>query len=267
MYLYIKKRVKTFSIGFKKTNYLINFIKNAVPVLGAQILGSFSMFFYDFYSSSFSAGILTSISYSQRIFSLPSEMIINPISNILSTTFSKEGSSNSNKLLSTYIEYNNTIWFIIIPITFFLFFFSEPIIEIFYYRGSFTKENVIIASKSLKYFSLSLIGLSFVNVNSRLIYSIQKTKLISLFSLIIGILSVITTSIFCNKFGYIGISISRTFSVLFLSMLAGIILLYIYFKTFNILDIIKPLFKMVIAAIIVGNFTNYSFNFLLIKRW
>ncbi|HEY5588089.1 MAG TPA: lipid II flippase MurJ [Candidatus Paceibacterota bacterium] len=265
MLIYLKSKIKYFKIEFNKSPYLKGFVKLGVPVFIAQIFGSLSMFFYDFTSSLFDGGTLTSLSYGQRIADIPNLMIIVPLATVIVPAFSKLRTKNDNNLLEYYYKHNNFLWFLIIPISTLLIVLSFPIIKIFYLRGNFTIESAAIAKDSLIYYSVSLIGAAFVAINTRLIYSIQKTKLISLSSIVVGILSMILTYFMGKYIGYIGIPVSRSISLIFLSLPIGIFLSYHYFTDFKLSRIFIPLSKMICLSFVGALITYVICNFVQIK--
>lgn len=250
MFIYLKSKIKYFKITINQSPHLSKFIKLGIPVFIGQLFGSLSMFFYDFTSSFFDGGTLTSLSYGQRIADIPNLMIITPLATVIVPAFSSLSSKNGGNLLEYYYKHNNFLWYIIIPISTLLIVLAFPIIKIFYLRGNFTLESAVIAKNSLTYYSVSLIGTSFVAINTRLIYSIQKTKLISASSIIVGILSMAITYFMAKYIGYIGIPISRSISVLFLSIPIGLFLCYYYFNNFKFSRIFIPFSKMLFLSFI-----------------
>ena len=251
MIFYIKKAAPKFGISFKYVTELKEFLILSFPVLIAQIFASISMFYYDYTSTLFTAGTLTAISFSQKIFSLPNDMVVTPMSNVISPLFSEHNAlNNQKKLANDFIKFNGIIWFFVIPVSIFFIIFSTPIIELLFFRGNFSKESVATASLSLRIFSASLFGLSFVSIYTRVLYSIQKTKLISMLAILISILSVFSTYFLSRYIGFLGIPLTRTLSVLILSVVPGVFFLKKYLAYFSIKKFIFSFFKISISAII-----------------
>lgn len=261
LYIYIVRRQKLFKWSFKTSKHHLDFFKLSLPILATQILGSFSMFYYDYSATFFAGGVLTAIAFAQKIFSLPNDMVITPVVNVVTPGFSEYyAKGNTEKLCADYLKYNNQLWFFIIPLSAFMIGLAGPIIEVFYGRGNFDENNISISALSLQMFTIGLFGLSYNAIATRVFFAMQKTLWVSVFSFVINILSVLITHIFVKKAGYLGIPLSRSFSVVFLSVSSGIVLSTIYLKSFRVKDILIPLIKMLVASALAIIIIRFCFD-------
>ena len=263
MFAYIKRFEPLFGFNIKFMDQHKEFLKIAAPVLITQLLSSFTMFFYDYSATIFTAGTLTAISFASRIFALPNDMMISPMSNVVSPLFSEHNAKQDyKKLTDDYLKYNNMVWYIIVPLSVFFIFYSTPIIEILFKRGHFNDNDVAISSNSLKYFSIGLFGLSYNAITTRAFFSLQKTLWISVSSFAINILSVMMTYFLIRQIGYSGISISRSASVIIFSVGSCILFSYMYIKNFKLKYILIPFLKMVSCSAIAGFLSINIYKFL-----
>lgn len=198
------------SINFKKNSSTVKFVKVAFPYWSGNLITSFATFFFDYLSSGLGPGILTSVSYAQRIFSLPTALLVNPILEIARTKFAESQVAQDKKTF--LMHYNKLIEFVIyltIPIGFFYFFFAEEIVATLFQRGAFNSDSVAISAACLKIFAISIPYTSLFMVNGRACESFQRLKWPSIFGTLGNLLMMLLAYIFIQEFGYIGIPYAR----------------------------------------------------------
>lgn len=262
MLTYVNRKIPGFGISFKMVKEYGEFFKVGYPLIIAQILGSVSAYFFDYTATGFSHGTLTAISYANRIYSLPVEMIVLPIISVLMPFFSEQyAKKDETNLLHQYVKYNNLLWYIIIPISFIFVFFSDPIVEILLKRGLFTAEYAYISSISLKIFAINLFGISLVAINTKVLWALQKTFLPSLVSSVACILNILLVYFVSLKFGFIGIPLSRTISVVLFGIFPSIIFSIFYIKGFKIKSLILPLMYILFISATAAFISLMTYTF------
>jgi len=211
----------------------------------------------------YSKGTLTAITYAGRISSLPADLLFMPIATVLAPFFSDHHAKKEKDLiLNKYIDTVRFLWFLLIPISTILICYSHEFIEILYQRGNFSKESTMICSNALRCYAVSIFGLAFVAVNSRLLISMGKTFVPSISAVFISGVSILITQACSNKFGYIGIPLSRTISVIGLSMIIGLFLSKKYLIGFKTNKLIVPLAIMISASFLSFLLNVAIFQFL-----
>lgn len=250
LFRYIKKNEPLFSLGLKWSNHHSQFLKLGMPVIITQLFSIISMFYYDYSATIFTAGTLTSMALAQKIFSLPQDMIISPLSNVVAPVFSEDSANgNFRKFNDNLVRYNNIIWLMIIPLSFFFILYSYPITQILFLRGEFTADNAQVSSITLQLLATGLFGYSFHAIATRALFARQKTFWLSTASLIISLVSVGITYFLANRLGYPGISLARSVSVGILSVGTSVILLKCYVPEFKLVKLAMPLLKMITGAV------------------
>lgn len=261
LFLYVKKNEPFFKFSFEIVDQYKEFLKLGAPILITQIFGAFSMFFYDYTATMFTAGTLTALAYANRIATLPNDMIITPISQVLVPIFSENTAKGEFKQLTqNYYRLNTILWLIVIPISIYFIFFSGTIIGILFERGGFNHDNALVASISLKLFSIGLFGYSFNAISSRVYLALQKTLWTSVSSLLISILSIGITYIMVKTMGFQGIPLSRSVSIVVLSVGTCILFSRMYVVDFKIKGILIPFLKIAAFAIISGIISVYLYQ-------
>lgn len=258
---YIKKHESCFAFSFRYNKYHNQFFKLSAPIIVTQLFSVSSMFYYDYSATMFTAGTLTSIAIAQKIFSLPNDMMISPMSNVVAPVFSENSANNNfNTFNRNFLRYNNMIWLLIIPASCFLIFFSDSIIELLFVRGKFTIEDAKVSGITLKFLAIGLFAYSFHAIATRAFFARQKTLWLSVISLVISVVTVLITFFFVKNLGYSGIAIARTTSVVLLSMGSSLILLKAYLPCFNFSNLFLSFIKIVAGAIVAALFSYLFFT-------
>ncbi len=262
MFLYLGKRQPLFRFSLQYVSVFNRFFKLSIPVFLAQIFGSFSIFFYDYLSSGFSGGILTAISLAQRLVSLPVEMLVMPYSTVVMPFYCESFAKRDlDGLFTMFMKGNNFLWFIMVPMSVFACANNYEIVEIFFKRGSFSVENTIVVAQIFEISVVGLIGSSFVALNTRLLYAIQKSTFVSALSFIAGTSSMILTYLMVSKIGYLGIPGSKTISILLLSMMPQLVVTRYFHRKFDIIVTLKKMFSLLgisFVALLVSKMVDRS---------
>jgi putative peptidoglycan lipid II flippase len=262
MYFFLKKHVKLFRFQVSFVNADVKqFYKNSLPVFLSQVFGTVSIFFYDYVSTKFPSGTLTGISYAQRLFSLPDIIIFTPVIAVLAPFFAQEAAQRNFKgLLDRFYKYNQMIWLVAVPISVLMIFNSYDIINLLYSSKKFGEAALVITSNSLRVFSIGLIAIPFVAIYTRLFFALQKNKLLSISSVVIGSLSIILTLFLEKRIGYLSISISRTLSLIIFSFVFGIVASIYVVPGFKAKQILLPLAKYVFIALLAWGMVHYIYE-------
>ena len=147
-----------------------------------------------------------------------------------------------------------------VPITLIIFFFSEEIIKVLYFRGNFTITDVELTSSVLKIFCTSLIFFSAFALINKVMYAVgalYPLLLITLFS--VG-LKVGLSPIFVNAFKQNGLALTSSISYILLTVMC---LIYLGFK-YGLLKYFysRDIFVSVINGFISVFMVTFLFNFI-----
>jgi len=211
MFIIVSKK-EHFKIQFllKRNVATTKFVKVSAPYWGANVITNFATFFFDYLATGLGAGVLTSISYAQKIFGLPITLILNPVLEIARTKFSE---SHARKDRQTFVMHYNKllqlVMYLTIPIAVLYYFIPVQIISVLFKKGAFSDQNVIISAACLKVFAFSIPFAALFMVNGRACESFQRLAWPSFFGTLGNFLLITTTFIFVGKMGYIGIPLAR----------------------------------------------------------
>lgn len=243
MYIYKK------SISFN-TN-IISFFILSIPIFIQSIFMEISIIVNKNIASLITVGGISSFTYAKNIENVIYALFVSVIIMITYPKISKfhsEGDMvnfqrlSANSILMTF--------FLTLPATFGLFFFSEDVVRLVYARGEFGDSSILMTSSILKY---SSIGISFLAVNQiivRLFYVQKNTKIpliLYLFGLCVNIaLNLISFNL--TNLGLAGIALSTSVSYLVISLLGYFIYKSKYGYEFGN-DNIIVLFKIILSCL------------------
>ena len=174
--------------------------------------------------------------------------------------------------------FNQTIVFcymFALPCTSAIFFLSTDIIQVLFGRGEFTKSDVLITSRILIIYSLSLPAYMIARICNQLFFSYERVDLPVKASIPTFISNFILCIIFYKSLGVIGLAIAGAFSI-WLNVFVQIFFLKRYFyslyQKIKIIDFLK-IFKILIGSfnmstiiLIIGNLSHFNIYFTLFSQ-
>ena len=209
-------------------------------------------------ASRLAEGSISALNYSSKVNSIILEVVILSMTTILYPTLSKLFSANKSGELTRFInKYINIVAFIVMPVSFMINYLSNDIINILFGRGAFNAESVQFTGAALRIYSIGLIGYAFRDVLNKIYYSMKDTRTPMVNGFISILLNITLNLILIQKFKYLGIAFSSSFS----SIVCTLLLLFQMVNKVPSLSIKKisgNLYKIIIATLIM-----YMFYFIL----
>ncbi len=265
------KKINIYNNGIKKI------IKNIIPVILGMFIYQMSQIINNSILSYLQSGSISWIYYADRLIELPLTILGTTIGTILlsklSNNYNKNNKNKYNKIINQYLK---IILLISLPTSIILIFASKLLVIILFKYGKFSLFDVIMTSKTLKFYSLGLTSLIFIKILTPCFYSRYNTKIpikINILTLIITqIINIFTVKFF--KHAGIALSIS-------ISSFINMIILCLELKRNKIIEfkykwklfLYKIIFSCIIMTIFIKkitentiiNFINLNIKFRLIK--
>ena len=148
-----------------------------VPVLIGSAVQQINTVIDRTLASGLRRGSISALTYSSRINDMVIAVFIMAITTVifpkLSRAFSKEDGKEVSRIIGQGI---NIILIITVPATIGLLLLAEPLVHLFFQRGSFDATDTLMTSQALKFYSLGLVGFSLRLMLNKVYYSFQDTR-------------------------------------------------------------------------------------------
>ncbi len=194
------------------SNKLLIFIKRfLLSIMGSGIV-QLNIFISMIFASLVGEGSISHIYYADRIIDLPFALVAVAMSITLLPYLSKNISDeekNSN-------AFNQTIIFCFIfslPCVLGLYVLNEDIVRVLFGRGEFLNEDIIITSKVLAIYSISLPGYMLARICNQVFFSYERIDLTVIASIPTFISNLILCMLLYKSFGVVGLAVSGAISV------------------------------------------------------
>lgn len=238
-----------------------------LTIIIIEAVGQFYILIDRFFYGSVDAGGIAALNYANSIFLLPISIISASLVLVLFPKFSlllqSDELNKFNEIFNKVVKYSLLFF---IPLTFIFIFYGDFIVRILFERGEFDERGTALTSQVLKYFSISLLFYAVYGVLNKIFYSVSKTKLLLLITLIGILLKFFLNFILVAEMDQNGLALSTTLSYMAFFFLSIYFLRNYFFKIKNwILNLLVLtatgflallITKTFIGLIVVGNFQD-----------
>ncbi len=231
----------------------------SAPLIFSIVLTKFLPVFDVYFLSNFNNGVVSNVLLSQKLITTLS-FVINSFFSVLffaqiSNFVAEKKYDNIYDMLLTGIK---SMFFISIPIIFFLLHNSEKIFKLLFMHGKFSGSDSLALTISFKYFLLGLPAIAIGSIISYAIYSLQDLKIFYVTSIIELLVYICTAQMLKRYYGQNSIPLAFV-----INFVVSDILLFIFFKN-SIKKYLKNSFplsdflKLVISTITFLPYYFYS---------
>ncbi len=252
VYIYSQtKKIKfNFITGFKDT-----IIRKSISALFLitiiNILGQLYTIIDRAFNGYLPEGAIASLNYANVLCQIPINLLGVTLGTAIFPSISELLATNQMKKYANLVT--NSLKFIIlivIPMSFFIYFYSQEIITLVYKRGQFDNIAVTYSSSSLKYLSLGILAFVCYPVLLNIFYTLRHYKYILISGFFVIVVKYLLSLVLVREYYHAGLAMTTSISV-FINI---IIVYYILNKRFVKLDhlnILLALFKVIIISIMI----------------
>jgi putative peptidoglycan lipid II flippase len=169
-HLYIKGVAK-YKTEFKKEEFK-ELIAYAGPIVCFTVISQFNGMIENFFASSLQEGSIAILGYSKRLFDiLPSLIVVSVAKSIFPTLSNLAAEKKRDELREIVVKFSKQLIIFFIPLSVWLIYFSQEIIQLVFMRGQFSTDAVYLTSDAFRYFVVGLTAYAMTIILLRLSYA------------------------------------------------------------------------------------------------
>ncbi|KHA61679.1 hypothetical protein NL53_05015 [Vibrio variabilis] len=265
--LFLSKRsgFKYFMLNPIRDPHIKRAILLAVPIVFGVSVSQVNVIVDKTIASSFSPGSISSLNYAFMITSVIHSVIVMSLVSVSFPAISKLAKHKDfTRIQDINFSITKLIVIIIFPISSFFVIFSEEIIKIVYFRGSFDYESVLTTSSAFLFYSFGLLAIAIREVIIRVFYSFGDTKTPLYNSIICMVLNVLLSFTLSKFLGLGGIALASSISVLFACLFLWFVHNHKYGSFIDVNKVSFLIFKVILATSLTYFVFVYTNDFIIV---
>ena len=203
--MYILYKIAGWKFTFKKPPIRKSIWSNVFYSELGQAATVASSMFPLYLLSGFGSGVISVMNYGKNIADIPNTLVTSQFANVsgikLNEEFARKDYAGMNE---TFLSISKLMVFILVPLGCFMFVFAEPIVELFYNRGSFTQEAVTESAKFMQLLSVTIFSIAVNAMVSRLFMAAQYIKQAFFYQIVLNVFLIATIWICARYYGGYG---------------------------------------------------------------
>ena len=236
--IYILYKIADWKFTFKKPAITKTIWSNVFYAGLGQFATVASSMFPLYLLSGFGSGIISVMNYGKNIADIPNTLITSQFANVsgikLNEEFARKDYAGMN---ATFLHTSKLMIFILVPIGCFMFVFAEPIVALFYKKGSFTGHGLIDAAKFMQLLSITIFSIGINAIVTRIFIAMQAIKQSLLYQVVLNILLIAAIWLFTKSYGEYG----YPYGIIFINLVNFIGMYFICRKYFTAIEYGKML--------------------------
>ncbi|EHK2328211.1 murein biosynthesis integral membrane protein MurJ [Clostridium perfringens] len=257
--IYLKKIHYIKKVDYKKNNRhlkeLINLSSQAFLINGVYQINTMVD---RMQASKLIEGSVAALEYSNKVINIAMGLVTTAILTIIYPILAKVSLKDDKNEFFNYIYKSiDLVLFVMIPFSIGLMFFNKQLISIFYGRGEFDKNAIIMTANILIFASIGVPFISIKEILFRVFYSIKAHKKATINSVIGVSVNIILNIILSNIMGAEGLAFATSIAAIVTTLLLIIQFKNIY-KDFNIRYMLIS-FLQILSVSIISISTGYIF--------
>jgi len=203
--VYILYRIPGWKFIFKKPKTSRSIWGNVFYSELGQITTIAASMFPLYLLSGFGSGIISAMNYGKNIADIPNTLVTSPLTNVVGVQMNEQAAQRNYAGMNvTFLGISKLMVFILVPMGCFMFVFAEQIVELFYLRGSFTRESVVESAKFMQLLSVTVFSIGINAVVTRIFIAMQAIKQAFFYQVVLSVFLIITTWICTSHYGAYG---------------------------------------------------------------
>jgi putative peptidoglycan lipid II flippase len=158
-----------------------------------------------FILSGFGSGVVSLMNYGKNIADIPNSIITAQITSVSAIELNEEAAKNDQLAMQQiFFRTGKLLLYLLMPISFFMFLFSHPIVQLFYVRGNFSITELDTAAEFLKWLSLAIFSTGINALVARVFTAMQAIRQAFIYQISLNALLFVLIWILTGIYGAIG---------------------------------------------------------------
>jgi peptidoglycan biosynthesis protein MviN/MurJ (putative lipid II flippase) len=155
--------------------------------------------------SGFGSGIISAMNYGKNIADIPNTLVTSQFTNVVGVQLNEQAAQrNYAGMNETFLSISKLLVFILVPMGCFMFVFAEQIVELFYLRGSFTREAVVESARFMQLLSVTVFSIGINAAVTRIFIAMQAIKQAFYYQVIVNVILIAAIWFFTKKYSEYG---------------------------------------------------------------
>lgn len=207
-------------------------------------------------------GSISALNYANKLNGFVMALFITSVSTVIYPMLSKLSTEDSKeKFTSSVVQAINSVILLVIPISVGAIVLANPIVKLLFERGEFDARATSMTATALIMYSIGMVAFGLRDILGKVFYSLQDTKTPMINGIIAMGINIVFNLILVRYLQLAGLALATS-----ISAIICIFLLFISLKKkigyFGQDKIIKTTIKSIIAAILMGIITYFTYNLL-----
>lgn len=196
-------------------------------------------------ASNLLTGAVSGLNYGHKLINVFNGVITTPITTVYYPQMAEMVEKNEiGKLKKLVSKILSLLIIITVPITIMAALYSNDIVRLVFQRGQFDSNSTAITSTIFRCYSIGILFSSIKLVTDKVLYSLEKVKIVAILSFINVALNIILNVLFSKMIGAAGLALATSISTI---IYVSISFIYLQrYITFNVMKTIIRIFKIII---------------------
>jgi putative peptidoglycan lipid II flippase len=207
-----RQRVNPLPRWYGWTPELRHVLTQFMPTIIGQLIMSGTAIVDRAMASSLGEGSVAALNYGERLISLPINLLVTALGTAVIPYFSRSvAAGNWQEVRQTVIKYSTIVFAISVPICACFYFLSEPMTQILFERGSFTRADTILVAKIQAMYVLQIPFYLAAILTVRVVTALDLNLMMGLGCIINFAVNIVLNYVFMKWMGLPGIALSTGF--------------------------------------------------------
>ncbi|MEI9958784.1 MAG: lipid II flippase MurJ [Ferruginibacter sp.] len=155
--------------------------------------------------SGFGSGVISVMNYGKNIADIPNTLVTAQFANVSGIQLNEQAArENHAGMNETFLSISKLMVFILVPLGCFMFVFAEPVVELFYKRGSFAQAAVVESAMFMKLLSVTIFSIGINAIVTRIFIAMQAIKQAFFYQVFLNVILITAIWVFTKNYGEYG---------------------------------------------------------------